>query len=152
MPRCRSFAAAVALAASALAASPAAAQSDGARVAETMRDPVLQSTVSAAARTMGEAMLDLPVGPFLRAAEAIRDPAMARTIDPQLTLGDIAGPEAGHVPEDLSRRVPAMMGAMGGMADAVDAVTPVLGEMAREMSRAMEAAIGQAAAAGLGRR
>ena len=134
--------AAVAVGALGLGAQPAAARPDASRMAETMRDPQLQSAVSAAVRAMGDAMLDIPVGPLLGAAEAVRDPERSRTVDPRLTLGDIAGPDAGAVTDDLSRRLPSMMGAIGGMADAVEAMTPALDDVARQMSRALGTAIG----------
>ncbi|MET0179104.1 MAG: hypothetical protein ABW194_01310 [Novosphingobium sp.] len=133
----RALLAAAALVLSGLAASPAAAKSDAARMAERLGDARTQATVSAAVRALSAAMLDLRVAPLLNAAEAFRDPYRPRTVDPDLTLGDLAGPGAEAVPEDLSRRLPAMMGAIGGMAGTVEAMTPALEGMAREMGRAM---------------
>ncbi|HUQ13863.1 MAG TPA: hypothetical protein VM055_06270 [Novosphingobium sp.] len=133
----------LALAALALAPLPAAAKSDTTKMAEKMRDPAMQGAVAAALRVMSEAMLDLRVAPFLKAVEAVRDPERARDIDPDLRVRDVA-PEAGRVPEEMSRRVPAMMGAMGGMAEAVGAMTPVLKDMAREMGAAMGEAVAEA--------
>lgn len=130
----------LALAALALAPLPAAAKSDTERMADKMRDPAMQGAVAAALRVMSEAMLDIRIAPFLKAAEAIRDPERARDIDPDLRVRDVA-PEAGRVPEEMSRRVPAMMGAMGGMAEAVEEMTPVLKNMAREMGAAMGEAV-----------
>lgn len=135
---------AAAFAACALIAAPAAAQPESARVAESLSDPRLQSAAAAAARAMSEAMLDLRVAPLVKAAEALRDPEFARAVDPDLTLGEIAGPRAAQVPDELSRRVPGMMGAMGAMAGTVDAMAPALMEMAREMGVAMSRAIDQA--------
>jgi hypothetical protein len=140
----RALLAAAAFVVSGLAASSASAKSDAARMAETFGDPRTQATVSAAVRALSEAMLNLPVAPFLNAAEAFRDPYRPRAVDPDLTLGEIAGPRAESVPEDLSRRLPAMMGAMGGMAETVEAMTPALKGMAREMGRAMDAAMDRA--------
>ena len=139
----RPFVAAV-VAASTLVATPAPARSDAARMADKLRDPQMQATLAAAVRALSEAMLDVPVAPFLRAAEAVRDPRAARDVPPDLTVRDLAGPRAERMPEELSHRLPAMMGAMGGMAGAVEAMTPALKGMAREMGRAMGEAVGQA--------
>lgn len=135
----------LALAALALAPLPAAAKSETTKMADKMRDPAMQGAVAAALRVMSEAMLDIRIAPFLKAAEAIRDPERARDIDPDLRVRDVA-PDAGRVPEEMSRRVPAMMGAMGSMAEAAGAMAPVLKDMAREMGAAMGEAVAEAKA------
>lgn len=138
----RPFRAAAALAL-ALAAQPALARSETARMADKMRDPAMQGAVAAAVRAISEAMLDFRVAPLLDAVEAVRDPMHPRRADPDTRVRDIAGPRAERVPEEMSDRVPAMMGAMGGMAKAMEAMTPALKGMAKEMGRAMgEAAAG----------
>ena len=139
----RSLLAASALVGSVLAAAPAFARSDTARLAETLGDRQTQTAVAAAVRTLSEAMLALRVAPFLDAAEVLRDPIDPRAVDPDTTLGEIAGPRARDIPEDLSRRLPVMMGAMGGMAQSVETMTPALKGMAREMGRAMGEAMNQ---------
>jgi hypothetical protein len=120
---------------------PAAARSDTARMADKMRDPAMQGAIVAAVRAISEAMLDMRVAPFLDAVEAVRDPMHARRVDPDTRVRDVAGPRAERMPEELSDRLPVMMGAMGGMADAVEAMTPALKDMAREMGRAMGEAV-----------
>jgi hypothetical protein len=136
------------LAGVALAGSPVHARSDAGRMADKLRDPHMQASISAAVRALSEAMLDLPIAPFLNAAEAVRDPAAPREVDPDLRLRDIAGPDGERVPDRLTQRLPAMMGAMGGMADAAEAMTPALKGVAHEMSRAMGEAVARARGAG----
>jgi hypothetical protein len=139
----RALLAAAVLVVPGLVVSPAWARSDAGRMAEKLGDPRTQDSVAAAVRAMSAAMLELRVAPILKAVEAIRDPELARSIDPDLTLGEIAGPRAEALPEDLSRQLPAMMGAVGGMAGTVEAMAPALEGMAREMGRAMGAAMDQ---------
>lgn len=128
----------------ALSPAPALAKSDVARVAKQMRDPQMQGAMAAAVRAMGEAMLDMKVAPLLDAAETVKDPYRPRRVDPDARLRDYAGRDADDVPEKLSRRLPAMMGAMGGMAEAAEAMTPALKDMAKQMG----AAVGASVAAG----
>ena len=133
----RSLVASAALAGLALAPLPAAAKSGAAAMAEKLSDPGMQAAISAALRAMSEAMLDMKIAPLARAAEAMGDRKLMRRLGPDATLRDVAGPRAERMPEELSRRVPAMMGAMGGMAGAMEAMAPALKDMARTMGAAM---------------
>jgi len=133
------------LAASALAlvagAAPASAREGStARMAEKMRDPDTQHAMAAAVAAMSEAMLDMPLEPLARAAEAIGDRRTARELR-GARLGDVAGPEARRLPHEMAARLPAMMGAAGGMADAVEQMTPALKAMAKEMGARMSEAM-----------
>jgi len=99
-----------------LAATPAAARDGGmSRMAEKMRDPATQRALAAAVAAMSDAMLDMPLEPFARAAEAVGDRRAARKMH-GATLRDVAGPDAERMPRELRRKLPAMMGAAGGMA------------------------------------
>ncbi|MFC4294318.1 hypothetical protein ACFO0A_04510 [Novosphingobium tardum] len=132
----------IALAVAALAPFPAAARDRAtSEMAEKMQDPRLQHTMAAAVRAMSDAMLDMRVGPLLRAAESVNHPVRGRHIDPDTTLRDYAGPEAERMPEEMSRQVPKMMGQMGRMAGAFDDMVPELKGMAREMGARMGAAM-----------
>ncbi len=121
-----------ALVAAAIAAPAAAQDRHSGRMAETLADPALQHSMSTAIAAMAEAMLDMPVAPFARAMEAMGDPD-ARDIDPDATLADVAGPEARRMPREMARKLPRMMGAMGGMAGAMEAMLPQLEAMGRQM-------------------
>lgn len=124
-----------------LTASPAVARpSSTEKMTEMMRDPATQQGVARAVAAMSEAMLDMPLEPLARAAEAMGDRRTAREMR-RSTLGDYAGPEARDVPRGVSRKLPAMMGAMGGMAAAAEEMTPALEAMAREMGARMKDAM-----------
>jgi len=129
----------------ALASVPALAKSDVAQVAKQMRDPQMQGAVAAAVRAMSDAMLDMKIAPLLEAVETVRDPLRDRSgydrVDPDTRLRDYAGRDAEEMPERLSRRLPAMMGAMGGMAEAVEEMRPALKGMARQMGAAVGASM-----------
>lgn len=128
-----------------LAASPAMARDDAARrITDQMRNPATQQAMARAMAAMSEAMLNIPLEPFARAVDAMGDHQTAREMR-GATLGDMAGPDARHVPRELSRKVPAMMGAMGGMADAAVEMAPALKAMAREMGARMTEAMGEGA-------
>lgn len=127
---------AIALAASPVAAKPASA----AKMTDMMRDPATQQAVSRAVAAMTDAMLDMPLDSIARAAEAMGDHRTARQMR-GATVGDYAGPEARDVPHEMSRKLPAMMGAMGGMAAAAEEMTPALKAMAKEMGARMKDAM-----------
>ncbi|MDP3674780.1 MAG: hypothetical protein Q8R44_06760 [Novosphingobium sp.] len=124
-----------------LAASPAAAKPGSTeKMTEMMRDPATQQAMARAVAAMSEAMLDMPLEPLARAAEAMGDRRTAREMR-RSTLGDYAGPEARDVPRKMSRQLPAIMGAMGGMAAAAEEMTPALKAMAKEMGARMKDAM-----------
>ena len=128
-----------ALAAAAIAVPAAAQDRHAGRMAEKLSDPALQHSMSTAVAAMAEAMLDMPVAPFARAMEAMGDPD-AREIDPDATLADVAGPEARRMPREMARKLPRMMGAMGGMAGVMEAMLPQLQAMGRQMRDRMDEA------------
>ena len=138
-----------------LSPAPALAKSDIGQIARQMRDPQMQGAMAAAIRAMSDAMLDIKIAPLLEAAEAMRDPDRARPdgyrVDPDTRLRDYAGRDAEDMPDKLSRRLPAMMGAMGGMAEAAEQMTPALKGMAKQMGAAVGASMaGARSGAGAG--
>jgi len=132
-----------------LAASPAAARpgSETSRMAEKMRDPANQAAMAGAVAAATEAILDIPLEPLARAAEAMGDRRTARHMR-GATLRDVAGPEAEDMPREISRKLPEVMGAAGGMAEAVEEMTPALKAMAREMGARMSEAMRRGADSG----
>jgi hypothetical protein len=113
-------------------------EEDAARVADTLRDPVLQESVAAGMAAASEALLDVPLAPLARAvAEAAGDDP--RDVDPNMTLRSVS-PEAEDVPAEIHDKVPRVMGAMAGMAGGVSAMIPALREMAARMEEAVERA------------
>ena len=113
-------------------------EEDAARVADTLRDPVLQESVAAGMAAASEALLDVPLAPLARAvAEAAGDDP--RDVDPNMTLRSVS-PEAEDVPAEIHDKLPRVMGAMAGMAGGVSAMIPALREMAARMEEAVERA------------
>ena len=121
-----------------VAAVPAAAKPRHAdRLAEQLDDPALQHSLSDAIAAMSEALLDMPVAPIARVMDAMGDPG-ARDIDPDATVGDLAGPDARRMPREVARKVPQMMGAMAEMSDAMAAMAPQLEAIGRRMRDRMD--------------
>lgn len=121
-----------------VAAAPAAAKPRHAdRLAEQLDDPALQHSLSDAIAAMSEALLDMPVAPIARVMDAMGDPG-ARDIDPDATIGDLAGPDARRMPREVARKVPQMMGAMAEMSDAMAAMAPQLEAIGRRMGDRMD--------------
>ena len=122
---------------------PAAAQARDARdgglgeMAEKLSDPKMQLAVSAALVAMSEALMDIDVAPFMRAAEAAGARDVGRDLPPDAKLRDLAGPRAGDMQAELARRTPAMMGAAAGMAGALEDMLPQLRAMAERMKDAV---------------
>ena len=115
--------------ASALSSVPAlAAESDTARVARDLNDPVRQEQIAATADAVTTAVLDMPAGPLMRAAKTIagEDP---EAIDPDLRVGDLVGPEAADAPYEFAHRLPEMMGALATAAATLEAMIPELRAM-----------------------
>ena len=113
----------------------AADESEMAPVIEALSDPDQQQTMAQTLSTLSQMLLDLPLAPMARAVAqaAGEDP---EAIDPQMTLRRMS-PDAERVPEQLSARVPQMMGAMAGMAEGVEAMLPALRQMAERMEKSL---------------
>lgn len=133
-----------ALAASALTPTPALARDADAReldaVASKLSDPGAQMAVAAMLAGMSEAMLDLRIGPMVRAVEnlpgADRDGRL-RDIPADARLRDVAGLQAERMPAEIARATPMMMGAMAGMARAFGDMMPEFKRMAERMKDSM---------------
>ena len=129
------------VAAAALPVPALAREAQGGQVAEVLANPGTQQAMAGAMAAMTEALLDMKVGPFARAMEGMDDATgnrrAARRIDYDATLGDLAGPEARRMPRQVARKLPQMMGAMAGMAGAMEAVLPQLEAMGEKMKDAM---------------
>lgn len=108
-----------------------------AEMAEKLNDPQTQLAVTAALVAMSEALLDIRVEPFAKAAEAAGAKGAMHDLPPGATLRDLAGPEAGQMQTQLARRTPEMMGRAAGMATALEALLPQLRAMAEKMKDAL---------------
>lgn len=133
----RLLALAAALAA-ATASTPAFAADDPyqPRVAERLNDPLVQDTLASSIAIMGRVLMDMNVAPMMEAmAKATGDdPAY---VDPDTTVGDLAGPDARYMPEEMAERVPQVMGAMAGMAEGMEDMVPALRDMAEQVRRSI---------------
>ena len=113
-----------------------AAPGDAARVAEELNDPVRQEQMAAAAEAATTAVLDMPVGPLMRAAKTIagEDPEW---VDPDLRVGDLVDPETADAPYELAHRLPRAMAAMAGAAATLEAMLPELRAMGDRIAEDM---------------
>jgi len=123
-----------ALVAGVLAPVPAlAAQSDAARVAEGLNDPVRQERMTAAAEAVTDAVLGMPAAPLLRAAKTLagEDPDH---VDPDLRVGDLVDPETAGAPYEFAHRLPQMMSALAAATATLEAMLPELRAMGERMA------------------
>jgi len=92
--------------------------------------------MAAAVEAVTTAVLAMPAAPLLRAAETMagRDP---QSVDPDLTVGDLAGPEAADAPREIAHRLPQMMGAMATLAATLEAMLPELRAMGDRIAEDM---------------
>ena len=128
--------------AGALAPGPALAEpGDVARVAEELSDPVRQARMAAAAEAATTAVLDIPVGPLMRAAKTIAG-ENPEWVDPDLRVGDLVDPETADAPYELAHRLPRAMATLAGAAATLEAMLPELRAMgdriAEDMARDWE--------------
>jgi hypothetical protein len=115
---------------------PDAPRPDSPRVAERLNDPLVQDTLASSIAIMGRVLMDMNVAPMMEAmAKATgEDP---RYVDPDTTVGDLAGPDARYMPEEMAQRVPQVMGAMAGMAEGMEDMVPALRDMAEQVRRSI---------------
>lgn len=114
----------------------AAQEPDSPRIAEQLGDPLVQDTLASSIAIMGRVLMDMNVAPMMQAlAKATGDDP--RYVDPDTTVGDLAGPDARYLPEDMAMRVPEVMGAMAGMAEGMEEMVPALRDMAEQFRRSI---------------
>lgn len=132
---------ALAVGLSALAMAPLSAESRSPRrdhrIAERLSDPAFEAQVAAMAAMMGQMVLDMKVGPLARAMGEMGDED-ARDIPPDARLGDLAGPDARDMPDQLARELPRAMRHAGAAAGALEDMMPELQRMGERMRRAWE--------------
>lgn len=112
------------LPATAIAAEP---DTETGRVAEELRKPERQAQIAAAAEAVTDAVLSMPAAPLLRAAKEVAG-ENPDEVDPDLRVGDIVDPETADKSYEFAHRLPQMMGAMAGMAAAMEGILPELRE------------------------
>ena len=110
-----------------------AQETQAAEFAERLSDPDFQQGVAGAVSAMMGALLDIKMAP-LSEAMAKMEGKQAPEMDPDATLGDIAGPDANRIPGEMAEKLPHMMGAMAGMAEQMEVILPVLRQVAEGMA------------------
>ncbi len=103
-----------------------ASKADASDLIRQLEDPRRQGAVADAMGTMMGILLSVKAAPLARAMEAMGNHDEARRIPRDATLGDLAGPDARSMPDEVKRRVPGMMIAMGSMAGMMGDMLPEL--------------------------
>jgi hypothetical protein len=146
----RSSLLAVGLAATLLAPMPAMAREKGMGEAiAKLNDPRTQQALAGTMTALMQALMNMKAAPFVQmmdgmegameraTGEKSEDRQSARSVDPDATLGDLAGPEMRAMPQEMAEKVPAMMGAMAGMAGSMEAMLPELEAMAKQLKKSL---------------
>lgn len=97
-------------------------------LADKLSDPAEQERLTGMVEAMSHVLLSMPVAPLMEAmAEATGgEPG---EVDPDATLGELAGPGAERVPEEIADKLPQMMEMMAGMAKSFESLKPMLESM-----------------------
>lgn len=111
-------------------------------LAEKLNDPALQQTLSSSVAVLGEILLDLPLAPLAEAAAKMAGEDDAG-VDPDMTLRNLAGPDADRVPAELAANLPRIMGAAAGALEGAQEITPLLRDLARQIGEAARGASSQ---------
>jgi len=124
------------------------ADSEPSEIAKELADPAMQAQVVVMVEAMTNVLLEMPAAPFLRAAATMQggDP---EAIDEDVTVGELAGPEAAEAPREMAERLPQMMGAMAMLATSLEAMLPQLREAAERIEDATPRDYGYIGALGL---
>ena len=116
-------------------------QSGLGEVSRTLGDRDTQQAMAGVLASLANAMLQMDVSAFGQAAEAMGDKRAARRLRKGTTLADVAGRDARAVPDQIRQKAPAMIGAMGAMAGAMEAMLPELAKVAEQMKGALPAGL-----------
>ncbi len=108
-------------------------------LADRLKDPALQQTLSTSVAVLGEILLDLPLAPLAEAAAKMAGEDVAG-VDPDMTLRNLAGPDADRVPAELAANLPRMMGSLAGALEGAQEITPLLRDLARRVGDAARGA------------
>ena len=125
----------------AAAREPATASTSGANeVIRQLEDPHRQAAVADAMGAMMSAMLSMKAAPLARAMDAMGNHDEAQRIPRDATMGDLAGPDARRIPDEVKRRVPGMMIALSSLAGLMDEMMPELKKIGADFEHAMDRA------------
>jgi hypothetical protein len=121
----------------ALAILPAPAMADRSPSSD-LRDPHKAEAMGDMLGAMLGVMLNMKADPLVRVMEAAGEPDAARKIPRGATFGDLAGPGARRLPQEVRRRAPAMIGAMGEFAGMLEEMAPQFEKIAKDFDRKVE--------------
>lgn len=125
------------LAALAAVPAPALAKPAGS-ISSELRDPYKAEALGDMLGAMLGVMLDMKAAPLARVMEAAGEPDAARKIPRGATIGDLAGPEARRLPQEVRRRAPAMLGALGEFTGMLEEMAPKLERIAKDYDRKVD--------------
>jgi hypothetical protein len=106
-------------------------------VVRKLEDPMTQYMVAGALAAVTKQLLEMRVEPFVRAMREAGAGAAVPDVPPDATLGELAGPRAEVMPQEIMERVPRLMGSLAGIADAFGDMLPELEATARRMKDAI---------------
>lgn len=109
--------------------------------ADILADEATQERVARAMQGLSRALLAMPVGPLAEAIREIDPDAAMADLPADARLGDLAGPEADDVPEQLAGNSRVMMRSMSMLARQMAVMAPVLRDMASDMAAQMEQSV-----------
>ena len=113
---------------------------DASEMIRQLEDPHRQAAVAEAMGAIMSVMLGMKAAPLARAMDAMGGRDEARRIPQNATLSDLAGPDARSLPDEVKRRVPEMMIALGAMAGTMDELMPELKKIGTDVEHAMDRA------------
>ncbi|MDE2596084.1 MAG: hypothetical protein KGL44_04305 [Sphingomonadales bacterium] len=138
---CGPAAAALALILAPTAAEARESRSEAARglseMSDRLNDPETQQSLVGMLSALTDAMMNMRVEPFARAAEKMGDRSSMRHIGRNTTLRDVAGVDAAAMQRDMRQKLPQAMSATAGMTGAMESMLPELEAMARRMQDTM---------------
>lgn len=114
-----------------------ASATDAGEMIRQLEDPRRQAAVADAMGAMMGMMLSMKAAPLARAMDAMGGHDEARRIPQNATLGDLAGSDARRLPDEVKRRVPGMMIAMGSLAGMMDEMMPEFKKIGATFEQAM---------------
>lgn len=108
-------------------------------IAGKLADPGTQVAATAALAAMSDALLDLPITPFVRAIRGMGDNEAGTDLPADARVRDLAGPEADCLPEEIGRRVPQAMSATADVMVVLREMLPRLRAMGDRLRDAIPA-------------
>lgn len=102
-------------------------------MADDLSNPVTQDRLSDIVEGVSSALMQMRIGPFAEAIDHVAPGTVDRRIGPDTTLGDIAGPGSGALPERFGEHSRDALIAMGGTMRALAAMMPELQRVEDEL-------------------